>query len=217
MRHGSASTQTPWHPPQVSCFGSAARGEPCAEGLAGAEKAGFDRAAGEVEGFGDFIVAETVELAEDEDGAVIFGEQREGGVEIEAGVDLGDVGGFAFGGGGGNGAFIGEEAEGHASLAAEEGRLAEENRVEPGFDAGAFLERFHGTEGGGEGFLDDIFGVGAGRDEGAGEAQKGGGVTVDELVESVVAASSGLSEQIEVGGFQRGSWRDRSSIRAVRD
>jgi hypothetical protein len=158
-------------------------------------EAGFDGAARDGEQTSDFVVREAVELAEDQDGAGIFGELVEGGVKVEAGVGAGDgVGRFA-------GEIFVERADRLAELAAKHGGLAEENRIEPGLDAGTFLERGERPEGGGEGFLEKIFGIVLGGHEGRREAEHGGRVAIDEAMKGLLLAGPGLPEQLDVGWF----------------
>jgi len=162
---------------------------------------------------GNFVVGEPVEFPKSEDDALIFGEFGECGLDIEPGVDGRDVPPPAStpplpmageaGGVGGERFVLAEHADGVFVLAAEECGLAVADGEKPGFDGGAFLEGAQGAEGGGEGFLDDIFGIGVGFDESRGEAEQGRGVTVHEAVERLGVAFPGAVQEFEISLFQQ--------------
>jgi hypothetical protein len=158
---------------------------------------------------GDFFVGEAVEFTEGEDDALVFGEFGEGGLDVEAGIDGGDVSRppcpmTAKGGGVGSEGFVfTEHADGVFVFTAEEGGLAVADGEEPGFDGGAFLEGAQGAEGGGEGFLYDVFSIVVSSDKGGGEAEKGGGVAVHEAMERIGVAFLGAVHELEIRLFQR--------------
>ena len=137
---------------------------------AAAVEAGLDGAAGDLQDVGDLLVGQALDLAEEEGFAEVGGEGADDLEEVETLVDGGgrrggaellieEAAGVLAGGVVGRGAVEGEGAAGVAFLVPELGGAADEDAGEPGLDRGAAVEGFEPAEGGGEGFLAEVFGV----------------------------------------------------------
>lgn len=167
-----------------------------AEGEAGAVESAFDGSDTEVEDIGDLLVGEAIDLAEDQDGAVAFGDGLEFAFEgfndllsFEDAVGLG--GPFDGDHGGVAGFFlVGQEVFPRltciaAASAKEHQGAIGSDAVEPTGEGGGAFEGFEFGEGIQEDVLNDFLGIDLVFGDLEGEAHDFGAVAADDLAEGV--------------------------------